>query len=128
MICFIGFIVSLGIMMAGSKHQLYEEDYYEKGENYEERIQHLKTGQTVSMQFSKEQNSLLLNFQGRGTYTSLLFRNIADKNKDFMIPGDSHREASQVVDLANLESGTWIVECQGLVNGDSFFKKLEFVK
>ncbi|MBR9861307.1 hypothetical protein GYB22_11280 [bacterium] len=128
MLVFIGFIVTLGINMANSTSDLYEEDYYQQGEKHETRLALEKVGQNVEVIYQAQAEVLKFNFDSIGSCSHLDFKNIADKKHDVSIDLSNKNHKESQISVEELSEGLWIVEIEGKVNGEDFFKKYEFVK
>lgn len=128
MLAFMALIVTLGIRMARSGQSLYEEEYYEKGEQHEDRLIKERTGLAVELSYNAALKSIELIYDSTGYFSEMLFRNLADENRDFMLTGKKRQKSHEMVNVASIAPGNWVVECKGMVNGKEYFKKFEFIK
>jgi nitrogen fixation protein FixH len=130
MACFILFIVSMGVKMATSNQALYEDDYYEQGEMHAERMEQQQAGQEVTVSFNRRKNSLDVNFDGTGYVSSYKLVFLADNTQDVEDKDLVHTpvEKQSIAIPQELKTGIWYFEVQGSIEGQSFFKKEQFVK
>jgi hypothetical protein len=114
---FMIFIVSLGvIMVSGKKDALVDNDYYEKGINYNKvynrkeqmNRDHAKPVVTVSPE------RILLTFKHPAKGKAQFMRT-ADKNLDRSVPFESNAENQVIIPAGLLQKGSWrlIIEWTG---------------
>ncbi len=124
MVCFILLIVGMGIKMATSSQELYEEDYYELGEEHASRMNMEVQAKYVSYELIRNHNQFLFQFDSIGLISSFKLVHLADKSQDRdLIFTDTSPSSNVKIALGELEEGNWIMEVQGEVNGKPFFKK-----
>ena len=129
MAMFIIFIVSMGVKMATSSQALYEDDYYEQGEMHTERMKQEKAGEKVNATFNQTTSNVEVKFDSIGYVESAKFVHLANHRFDRSINVSANLTKNYTeIDLLNLEAGLWVMELKGLVNGQIFFKKQQFVK
>lgn len=130
MIMFILFIVSLSVKMATSSYALYEDDYYEQGEIYNERMKMEKIGESVSADYIVDLNTLELNFKKAGVVTEVRLVFLADHEQDLSLrPSESLAKNRIVIPFEKeLKSGIWYMEISGNSEGKPFFKKQQFIR
>jgi hypothetical protein len=130
MVLFIIFIVSMGVKMINSKEALYEDDYYEQGEMHAKRMEQEEIGQPVSVVFNRSKNSLDVTFDSTGYVSGYKMVYLADNSLDFdeKSLADSPVKDQSLLIPRDLKSGIWVLEIMGIVEGETFFKKQQFVK
>lgn len=109
MASFIIFIVAMGIIMFNSKKDaLVDNDYYEKGINYDQVYN--KKEQTKTDHAKPEiiinQDMLLLTFKDKATGTVKLMRT-ADKSMDKDFPFESNSNHQVIIPASGFKKGSW---------------------
>lgn len=129
MVTFMVFIVALVLIMFNSrKDALVENDYYEKGINYNEVYNRKELAHTdhVLPEISVTGKYILLTFKEKANGTLALMRT-ADKTMDRSIKFDTNINHQLIVPLAKLNPGPWrmIVEWQS--NEKSYMYEQEII-
>ncbi len=132
MVLFIVFIVAMGIKMATSSQSLYEQDYYEKGEDHTSRMNMEKVGEHVNMKFASESNTIHFEFDSIGLVEEIRLVNLADSKRDKTLKVEQNDMPTQknesTFNLGDLGQGIWVIEVKGSVNSTPFFIKKQIVK
>lgn len=127
LVSFVVFILTLGIWMALSPQSLYEEDYYERGENYAVQMKRELLGKNVTLDLDKESRELKVSFDKLGYVKSVRMICLSDQSQDKEIKMSNKILKPEVyLNLKGLQSGLWIIEIYGNSGNDSFYKKLEY--
>jgi len=115
-------IVALGIIMtSGKKDALVENDYYEKGINYdkdynrEEQMKHDHAKPELAV--SKEKITLTFKNEAKGT--ARLIR-MADKNLDRKLNFRSDASNQVIIPSATLQKGAWKLVIEWISNDKSY--------
>jgi hypothetical protein len=129
MALFIIFIVSMGVKMVSSNQALYEDDYYEQGENHAERMEQEQFGESVSASFNQSTSTVEVKFDSIGHVRLAKFVHLANSkfDRNINVTSNLDKDYSEIV-LMDLEPGAWVMELNGVVNGEKYFKKQQFVK
>jgi hypothetical protein len=124
MASFIIMIVAMGIKMASTDQSLYEDDYYEKGEDHASRMTKELEAKHVELHLNRSSNSLQVSFDSMGFVNNIKLVKLSDEtlDKEFNLT-DSIPLKQATVNVGLLTSGTWILEVTGEVNAKPFFKK-----
>lgn len=114
---FMLFIISLGVMMvSGKKDALVDNDYYEKGINYNKVYNRKEQTRNDHAQPIVEVNPemIRLTFKQQARGKATLMRT-ADKNLDRSIPFESNAANQVVIPAHTLQKGSWrlIIEWTG---------------
>lgn len=129
MALFIIFIVSMGIRMATSSQELYEQDYYEKGEQHTERMEMEENGKDIKIEYNHVNNSLDVSLDGEAQILSYKLTFLPDQTRDiYRELENSTVKDSFGIALNDNTSGIWVIELKGKRAGKYFFKKQQFVK
>lgn len=130
MALFIIFIVSMGVKMATSSQALYEDDYYEQGEEHAIRMEQEKAGEAVRVKYNRTANSLDCEFAVEGYVSSYKLVCLADSKSDLEVSlEENSKSANQSIPIpTQLVNGIWYYEVTGVVGENTFFKKQQFVK
>ena len=124
MAVFIVLIVGMGIRMASSSSELYEQDYYAKGEDHAIRMEQEKVGSQLTITYDYKVKGLLVQHKNKSlNVEEVVLRKMANSKEDFKI-----RPTSSDTILLTLSSGAWVAEIQGTVDGLPFFKKMSINK
>lgn len=127
LVSFVVFILTLGIWMALSPQSLYEEDYYERGENYAVQMKGELLGKNVTLDLDKESRELKVSFDKLGYVKSVRMICLSDQSQDKEIKLSNKILKPEVyLNLKGLQSGLWIIEIYGNLGKDSFYKKQEY--
>lgn len=127
MATFMVFIMALGILMVtGKKDELVDNDYYEKGINYNREYQlkeqmnhdHAKPVVLVNQQM------ILLTFSVKAKGTARLMRT-ADKKLDQAVPFESNVNQQVIIPAASLRKGSWRLIIDWKSNGKSYLYEQE---
>ncbi|MFY0643979.1 MAG: hypothetical protein JXR19_05895 [Bacteroidia bacterium] len=125
MACFITMIVAMGIRMATSSSELYERDYYEKGEEHAERMLQESQSGNINLSYDYSFKGLAVDFGDvEGIINQVRCLKLSDSSKDFIYKPDQKRFRTGSLRL-DLSSGIWVLEVTGTRNGQEFFKKLQ---
>ncbi len=128
MVVFVLSIVSMGVKMIGAREALYEEDYYEQGEMYASRMDKERVASAVFV--SLDGNQLDIRFDSAGYVLAYRLICLSDSKADFREMSSSrdavHRQSFLLTHI--LKEGNWMIEMEGVVNDNSFFKKQAFVR
>lgn len=126
MSAFIIFIVTMGIRMSTSNSELYESDYYKKGEEYGKRMDQEKIAKDVILKFNHASNSIEINYQSdQGTVEKVKCFKLSNAEDDMVIVP---KDPSSATIALPLSKGIWVLEVYGEIKGKKFFKKLELTK
>jgi hypothetical protein len=129
MALFILFIVSMGIKMATSSQELYEEDYYEQGEKHADRMAMEIEARNVNTEYISSENSLSFEFDSIGWVENVKLVHLSNAESDLQIvTKDSLPSFSKLIPISALNPGIWVMEAEGTVNQKKFFIKKLFVK
>lgn len=124
---FIIMIVSMGIRMATSNQALYEDDYYELGENHTDRMHREEHARFVNVDLNANTQMLTVSFDSTGYCTRIRLVYLADKSQDKTLEKiDGTSSPSQQFNVGEIRSGSWFVEVSGNVNGNDFFVKEKY--
>ena len=127
LVSFVVFILTLGIWMALSPQSLYEEDYYERGENYAVQMKGELLGKNVTLDLDKESRELKVSFDKLGYVKSFRMICLSDQSQYKEIKMSNKILKPEVyLNLKGLQSGLWIIEIYGNSGNDSFYKKQEY--
>lgn len=126
MSAFIIFIVAMGIKMSTSNSELYEKDYYKKGEDYAERMDQSKVAQEVEIRFDHAINGIVVNYPNeKGVVEKVKCFKLSNADEDkIILPKDPSSDSM----VLSLSKGIWVLEVYGELNGEKFFKKLELTR
>ena len=128
LVSFVVFILTLGIWMALSPQSLYEEDYYERGENYAVQMKGELLGKNVTLDLDKESRELKVSFDKLGYVKSVRMICLSDQSQDKEIKMSNKILKPEVyLNLKGLQSGLWIIEIYGNSGNDSFYKKQKYL-
>ncbi|WP_276495920.1 FixH family protein [Pontibacter litorisediminis] len=130
MVCFMGYIAMFVYRAMQQDVGLVSKDYYEQEIQYQDQIERVKRTQAlgdVMLQYRAEDKTVLLQlpatYQGKslnGTIT--LFRPSNDK-LDKQIPLQLGRDQSQLLEVADLESGLWKVRVSFSADGEDYYSE-----
>jgi len=127
LVTFVVFILTLVIWMALSPQSLYEEDYYERGENYAVQMKGELLGKNVTLDLDKESRELKVSFDKLGYVKSVRMICLSNQSQDKEIKMSNKILKPEVyLNLKGLQSGLWIIEIYGNSGNDSFYKKQEY--
>ena len=122
---FILMVVAMGIKMASSNSELYEKDYYEKGEEHATRMQEETLAKQVTLTFLRSASQLRVEFtNGAGEVHEIRCLKLSDSKSDFVISGENKAFNEKIFPF-RLSTGIWVIEVKGVINNQKFFKKLE---
>ncbi|MFT5157545.1 MAG: hypothetical protein ACI83I_002107 [Bacteroidia bacterium] len=127
MAIFMIFIVSIGIYSTRNAEGLIDDDYYEKGLDYNhKKVLYLK-GEKVQVETNNDQ--LLVSYDSMGFVQLVSFKNVADAASDRKISKtDSVSVHNQEFTLAQLAGGRYLIDIEGVVNGKPFAKQFNYTK
>jgi hypothetical protein len=126
---FILLIVGMAIKMATSNQSLYQTDYYEQGEKHTDRMEREEVGKQVQVLYNPSSGTLNVSFDSIGVVQSVELRYLSDAGRDKRIKVSEGRSTHKAeLSFGKLASGLWIMEIEGKVNGESFFKREQFVQ
>jgi hypothetical protein len=130
LILFMSFIVVLVVKMFQTPLAIYEPDYYELGENQEERIIAQKNASEVFYDFNWSENRCEFKFNQSGFLTVVKFLHLADDHNDFEIALNTENQPTQTqtIEIPKLSRGLWVMEVSGFINQQPFFIKKQFVR
>jgi len=119
---FMIFIITLGLLMFNSKKDaLVDNDYYEKGINYDQEYQ--RREQTVQDHASPElvvnAQMILLSFKEQASGKVKLMRT-ADKNLDRQYQLETNINQQVIIPVAGLEKGSWRLIAEWRSSGKSY--------
>lgn len=127
MIVFMGFIVTLVVIMSRSSDGLEEQGYYEKGNRHDEQMQAMENaaalGSALEIKWEAVAQAVSIDF-GTGNAPdsgSVLLKRPSDLRMDF----NQRLQAgidSQSVSWQGRQSGLWNVECTWHQQGKRYFK------
>ena len=124
MICFIVMIVSMGVRMATSSSELYERDYYEKGEDHAQRMEKESVSEEVTISYDSSSQMLNIDFGiEEGSISSIRGLKLSNSAQDFKFKPDQKQFRTAAYPL-ELSQGIWVLEVKGERKGEAFFKKL----
>ncbi|MDG1046591.1 MAG: FixH family protein [Bacteroidia bacterium] len=122
LVTFVVFILTLVIWMALSPQSLYEEDYYERGENYAVQMKGELLGKNVTLDLDKESRELKVSFDKLGYVKSVRMICLSNQSQDKEIKMSNKILKPEVyLNLKGLQSGLWIIEIYGNSGNDSFY-------
>jgi nitrogen fixation protein FixH len=111
MLLFMGFIITLGVMMIRSESDdLVEQNYYEKGLDYD--TEYAKKQRTVNdsaapqLHMLSKELELIFKQPSSGTIN---FRHASDKRKDTAVNFDTEQSTEALIVLDKLDKGQWHV-------------------
>jgi len=120
-------IVALGIIMtSGKKDALVENDYYEKGINYdkdynrEEQMKH----DHAKPELKVAEEKIILTFKDEATGTAKLIR-MADKNLDRKLNFKSDASNQVVIPSSALQKGSWKLSIEWVSKDKSYLYEQE---
>ncbi|WP_158796027.1 FixH family protein [Pedobacter sp. L105] len=120
-------IVALGIIMtSGKKDALVENDYYEKGINYdkdynrEEQMKH----DHAQPELLVSKDKITITFKDEATGTAKLIR-MADKNLDRKLTFSSDAGNQVVIPSAALQKGSWKLSIEWISKEKSYLYEQE---
>lgn len=123
---FMIFIVAMVVIMFSSKKDaLVDNDYYERGINYDQeydRKEQTKTDHAMP-DIVLSQDIVVLAFKAQASGTAKFMRT-ADKNMDQTIPFETNDNHQVVVPVASLQKGSWRI----IIDWESLGKKYMFEK
>lgn len=131
MAIFIGFIVFLGIRMSGNDDSIEEDDYYAKGQKYEEQIAKERNTETLHalpiLNYDPKSGfSVSMPDKSFVTEAKLLLYKPDASNKDRNIDVSALKSASQIVSDVKLEKGKWIAKFDWSAEGKDYYLEKEF--
>ena len=127
MATFMVFIMVLGILMVtGKKDELVDNDYYEKGINYNREYQLKKqmNYDHASPAVVVNQDMILLTFRLKAKGTARLMRT-ADKKLDQSVPFESNINQQVMIPVATLRKGSWRLIIDWKSNARSYLYEQE---
>jgi hypothetical protein len=130
MATFMVFIVAMGIIMINDrKDALVEDDYYEKGINYNVDYNRKEQTKTDHAQPSIVVNDamILITFTRAATGT-LKMRRTADKSMDKSISFESNVNHQVIIPSASLKKGSWRLIMEWVSEGKSYLYEQEISK
>ncbi len=123
---FILFIIGLVFFMLRHNDALYEEDYYQKGEEHTETMKAEGIGGEIKIVYSAPQ--LTINLQEIGLVSSVTLKHMGNSAYDRQVTNDSPEEKQVfTLELKDLENGIWYVEINGKIQNKTFFRKEKLV-
>lgn len=128
MAVFIVMIVAMGIKMATSQQSLYEENYYEQGENHEARMKAELEARNINFSFKPQTGEATFDFDSIGYVRSIKLIQLSDEGNDQCIVNKDTALVSTYKTVLSVGKGGYILEMDGVVNGRFWFKKYQFVK
>ena len=127
---FMGYIAMFVYRAMKQDVDLVSKDYYEQEIKYQDQIERVKRTQAlgdVMLDYKAEEQTILL--QMPATYrdmslsgTVTLFRPSDDK-LDKQLPLQLGRDQSQLIDVADLESGIWKVRVNFSANDEDYYSE-----
>jgi len=123
---FMIFIVGMGIYMSRNADSLYEENYYQKGEDHTNTMEAERVGLGVKIQYSSEALHIELPEQGKLLY--VLFKNMANSNFDRKLTIQDGK-IDTVFDFSTelLAKGSWHINVSGTIDGENFIRNKEVI-
>jgi hypothetical protein len=128
MALFIVMIVAMGIKMATSQQSLYEENYYEQGENHEARMKAELEAKNLQFTFKPQTGEASFVFDSTGYVTMIKLIQLADEGNDMLIVNKDTVPVTTYTTILETNKGGYILEMEGVVNGKAWFKKHQFIK
>ena len=124
---FIIMIVGFAIRMATSEQSIYEEDYYELGESHAERMEKESYASFVAFEIAPSRSSIEVSFDSSGAVSTMKMVHLANAKLDRKFEIKEQTEVpSQLFTMEPLAQGSWVIEIDGVVNGNAFFLKKRF--
>lgn len=126
---FMSFIIVLAVIMFNSKNDaLVDNDYYEKGINYNQvynrkeqvTLDHARPDVTILPEY------LSLTFKQQSSGTIRLMRT-ADKKMDRVFPFESNENLLVNIPAAGLHTGPWRLIIEWVSNGKSYLDEREII-
>ncbi len=123
---FMIFIVGMGIYMSRNSDSLYEENYYQKGEDHTKTMEGERVGLDVEIEYASGALRVELPIQGKLSY--VLFKNMANSNSDRRLTIEDGK-MDTIFDFAteNLVAGSWHIIVAGEIDGKNFTKNKEII-
>ena len=111
LVLFIGFIITLAVLMGQINTDLESKDYYQEGLKYDE-ISLIKSNYQKDPSILKIDNSNgVILFDFRGTPKGeIIFKRASDKDQDFKMKISTDEEGKQYFDTKDLTNGHWKVK------------------
>lgn len=126
---FILLIVGMAVKMATSNQALYQSDYYEQGEQHSGRMVKEAKGRQVNLIYNPASGNMKVVFDSIGVVNEVVLRYLSDAQKDRRITlSDQTPSSEKELNFGKLASGLWILEMEGVVNENTFYKKNQFVQ
>lgn len=127
LISFVVFVMTFGIRMALSPQPLYDNDYYERGENHAAQMQEEISGKNIILDLDRESHKLGVIFSKKGYVKSARFICLSNKSRDVDIKiNDTTLSSSVWLNIGDLHPGLWVFEVYGQSGNKSFYKKQEY--
>lgn len=128
-ILFMGFIVTMGVMMMRSSEGLDEANYYEKGLEHDAKLQSLENSrnltQPVRFDYLPANAQLRIEFPALAVGADVklqMFRpDNAKLDKTLQFNVEDSSELIQVLDLSDLHRGKWNIRMNWSVSGTAYF-------
>jgi hypothetical protein len=122
---FITMIVSFGIRMMNSDSELYEGDYYQKGENYSAHMKQERLGHSINAEYLESKSVLEISHDSIAIkLSSVTLIKLSDAGQDRLIRNSGNPSTTLRVPLGELQGENWIAEIRGTIGEEAFFKKI----
>lgn len=123
---FMGFIIYLAIKINQTDVPLVEENYYEKGLNYQQIIDNSNKTNNLLFIDADKNGIIFKSISGEPITGTALFYRPSNKNLDFSIPVNLLDTVAFIYPTIQLPSGSWKVTFKGKHMSDELIKTYEF--
>ncbi len=134
MTVFIGFIVTLGIIMSTNNDSIEETNYYEKGLHYDNQIEREKNTKSLvekpKIYFDNQSVALVITKPSnlKITATEMLLYKPNAKSSDVLVDVGGLVENEEVkIEMVNLAKGKWIAKFNWSDEERNFYMEQEFI-
>ena len=135
MTLFIGFIVTMGIIMGTSTDSIEESNYYEKGLHYDNQIEKEKNTRALSekpvIRFDNSSHSLVIvrPIELKMQQTSLLLYKPNAKSKDLDVDISELEVDNEVrIPMSDMPNGKWIAKFNWSDGERAYYLEKPFIK
>jgi hypothetical protein len=123
MVLFIAFILAMAFYMMSKTEKLYEDDYYQRGEQHTEIQQLESQGDGVDIMLNDSLLGVSLPSIGRVSLIKII--QISGDQKDQLLKGGEDMDTAFYYKM-QLVPGRYDVRIQGVLNGKNFMKTKSF--
>jgi hypothetical protein len=110
---------------------LVEDNYYDKELVYQDRIDRINNTAALTWKIGikQDQGRLILQFPSQeppiAPEGTLLLYRPSDPGKDITIPLQLNDSARQIIDIARIDRGKWVIKLDWKTNGKSYYFEKE---